>query len=119
MHFPWGSLLRGVLGDDDAVLAGLAGLLAPGATGSVLWSVVPRDGIAAAPPPHQLAAAYARHGLSLVESRPATAGEVAASHSTWAKRLKAATTRPVTLLRLRAPGELSAAGSPVPRLGCR
>lgn len=104
MHFPWGSLLRGVLGDDDAVLAGIAELFAPGAEGSVLWSVVPRDGIVSAPPLRQLVAAYARHGLSLVESRPATADEVAASHSTWAKRLKAPTTRPVALLRLRSPG---------------
>ena len=80
-------------------------LFAPGAQGSVLLSVVPRDGIVDALPLHQLKAAYARHGLSLVESRPATADEVAASHSTWAKRLKAATTRPVTLLRLRSPGE--------------
>jgi 16S rRNA (adenine(1408)-N(1))-methyltransferase len=101
VHFPWGSLLRGVLGDDDAVLAGIAQLLAPDAVGSVLLSVLPRDAIAAPPPVRQLVAAYARHGLSVVESRPATAGEIAASHSTWAKRLKAATTRPVTLLRLR------------------
>lgn len=101
MHFPWGSLLRGVLGDDDAVLAGVAELLAPDAVGSVLLSVVPRDGIAPAAPARQLVAAYARHGLRVVEHRPATVAEVAASHSTWAKRLKAATTRPVTLLRVR------------------
>ena len=48
-----------------------------------------------------LEAAYARHGLSLVEGRAATAEEVARSHSSWAKRLRAAVTRPVTLLRLR------------------
>ena len=104
MHFPWGSLLRGVLAADNAVLAGVAQLFAPDAHGSVLLSVMPRDGIANAPPLHQLVAGYARHGLSVVEHRPATTEEVAASHSTWAKRLKAATTRPVTLLRVRAPG---------------
>ena len=93
-----------MLGEDDAVLAGIAELFSPDAGGSVLLSVVPRDGIANVPPRHQLVAAYPRHGLSLVESRPATPGEVAASHSTWAKRLKAATTRPVALLRLRSPG---------------
>jgi 16S rRNA (adenine(1408)-N(1))-methyltransferase len=48
-----------------------------------------------------LAAAYARHGLRLVEARPATAEEVAASRSSWAKRLGAGAARPVTLLRLR------------------
>lgn len=108
MHFPWGSLLRGVLGDDDAVLAGVARLLAPDALGSVLLSVVPRDGIAEAPPLRRLVAEYARHGLSVVESRPATAEEVAASHSTWAKRLRAATTRPVTLLRVQSAGSATA-----------
>lgn len=51
---------------------------------------------------HVLAAAYARHGIDLLEARPATPDEVAQSRSTWAKRLRAGTARPVTLLRLRA-----------------
>ena len=38
IQFPWGSLLRGVLGGDDAVLAGVAALLAPGAEGAALVS---------------------------------------------------------------------------------
>jgi hypothetical protein len=84
------------------VLGGVARLLAPGAEGVVLLSVVPRDGVPAVPPPHELAAAYARHGLDLVEARPATPEEVAASRSSWAKRLRAGRERPVTLLRLRA-----------------
>ncbi|HWT26201.1 MAG TPA: hypothetical protein VN213_22020, partial [Solirubrobacteraceae bacterium] len=49
-----------------------------------------------------LARAYARHGLALEESRPATTAEVAAAGSTWAKRLRAGAARPVTLIRLRA-----------------
>jgi 16S rRNA (adenine(1408)-N(1))-methyltransferase len=102
VHFPWGSLLRGVLGYDDDVLSGLPRLLAPGAEATALVSVVPRDGVPAVPRPEQLHAAYARHGLSLAEARPATAAEVAASRSSWAKRLRAGTARPVTLLRLRA-----------------
>lgn len=102
MYFPWGSLLRGVLGRDDAVLAGIATLLGPGATGAVLLSVVPRDGVPAPPPPQELRAAYARHGLDLVEARPATPDEVAAAGTSWAKRLHAGVARPVTLLRLRA-----------------
>jgi 16S rRNA (adenine(1408)-N(1))-methyltransferase len=95
-------LLRGVLGRDDAVLAGVAALLAPGATGTALVSVVARDGVPPVPPADELAAAYARHGLALVGARPATAAEVAASGSSWAKRLRAGAARPVTLLRLRA-----------------
>jgi 16S rRNA (adenine(1408)-N(1))-methyltransferase len=102
-NFPWGSLLRGALGHDDAVLAGLARLLAPGARGAVLVSVVPRDGVPAMPPAAELAAAYARHGLELAEARPATAEEVAASASSWAKRLHAGQARPVTLLRIVRP----------------
>jgi 16S rRNA (adenine(1408)-N(1))-methyltransferase len=91
-------LLRGVLGADDAVLAGIAALLAPGATVRALVSVVPRDGVPAIPPPGELAAAYARHGLRLIESRPANTNEIAASGSSWAKRLRAGTARPVMLL---------------------
>lgn len=93
-----------MLGGDDAVLAGLARLLAPRAVGEALVSVVPRDGVPPVPAPEALAAAYARHGLSLVDARPATLAEVAASGSSWAKRLRAATgARPVTLLRFQAP----------------
>jgi hypothetical protein len=83
-----------VLGHDDAVLAGVAALLAPGASGSVLLSVVPRDGVPA--PVEDLAGAYARHGLAL-RSRAATPDEVAGVRSSWAKRLRAGgAARPVT-----------------------
>lgn len=101
MHFPWGSLLRGILGLDDAVLAGIAQLLAPGAAGLALVSVVPRDGVPAVPSLGALTATYARHRLELLEARAATRDEVAGSHSSWAKRLRAGTARPVTLLRVR------------------
>jgi 16S rRNA (adenine(1408)-N(1))-methyltransferase len=78
INFPWGSLLRGLLGQDDGVLAGVASLLAPGATATVLTSVLPRDRM----PPI-----------------PSTAADVEASRSSWAKRLRAERERPVTLLR--------------------
>ena len=124
VNFPWGSLLRGVLGRDDAVLAGMARLLAPGAQATVLASVVPRDGVPALPPAAELAAAYARHGLELVEARPATAEEVAASGSSWAKRLRAGQARPVTLLRVvraprRARGAARAVAAVSPRRAAR
>ena len=95
INFPWGSLLRAVLGHDEVALAGLATLLAPGARAMALFSVIARDGV---PAPHsQLAAVYACAGLELVEDRPATAEEVAASGSSWAKKLRAGSaTRPVT-----------------------
>jgi 16S rRNA (adenine(1408)-N(1))-methyltransferase len=90
-----------VLGDDDAVLAGVARLLAPGASAEMLLSVVARDGVPPIPPAEVLADAYARHGLTLVEAVPATPEEIAASGSSWAKRLRAGAARPVTRLRLR------------------
>jgi 16S rRNA (adenine(1408)-N(1))-methyltransferase len=90
-----------VLGGNDAVLAGVAALLAPGAEATVLVSVVPRDGVPPVPPADRLAAAYAAHGLALVDARDAEPADVAASGSSWAKRLRAGTSRPVTLLRLR------------------
>jgi 16S rRNA (adenine(1408)-N(1))-methyltransferase len=102
VNFPWGSLLRGILGEDDAVLAGMARLMAPGAEGVVLLSVVPRDGLPPVPASASLAPVYERHGLDLVEMRAATPEEVAASGSSWAKRLRAGRERPVTLMRLRA-----------------
>ena len=66
----------------------------------MLVSVVPRDGVPAIPPRDRLAAAYAARGLALLEARSATQEEVAASGSSWAKRLRAGAARPVTLLRL-------------------
>jgi 16S rRNA (adenine(1408)-N(1))-methyltransferase len=99
VNFPWASLLRGVLGHDEAVLAGIARLAAPGASVRALVSVVERDGVPAVPEADDLATAYARHSLRLVDARPATATEIAASGSSWAKRLRAGAARPVTLLR--------------------
>jgi hypothetical protein len=89
------------------VLAGIAALLAPGAAGTALVSVVRRDGMPTIPMAAELTGAYARLRLRLDEARPATVDEVAASHSSWAKRLRAATERPVTLLRFRAPASRS------------
>lgn len=111
VHFPWGSLLRGLLGEDDAVLAGVARLMAPGAEARVLLSVTPRDGMPTVPPRASLQAAYQRQGLDLVDMRPATPEEVAGSGSSWAKRLRAGRERPVTLLRLR-PGSARVGDSP-------
>jgi 16S rRNA (adenine(1408)-N(1))-methyltransferase len=99
IHFPWGSLLRGVLGHDETALAGLAALLAPGAAATALFSVTPRDGVPGLRA--NVAAVYARHALALAPPRPATTAEIAASGSSWAKRLRAGTAaRPVTLLRV-------------------
>lgn len=101
VSFPWGSLLRGVVGLDEAALSGVAALVAPGGRAEALASIVPSDGIdgiatldATCEP--QIWAAWAREGLDLVSMRPATTTEIAASRSSWARRLGSGRdTRPV------------------------
>jgi 16S rRNA (adenine(1408)-N(1))-methyltransferase len=92
--FPWGSLLRGVLGLDRAALGGVAALLRPDGRLQVLASVVPSDGIAgldcleAAVAP-AIRAAWHAAGLRLMRFGPATPHEIAGSGSSWARRLRA------------------------------
>ena len=89
---PWGSLLRGVLGRDARVLAGVASIVAPGGRVEVLTSVQPSDGIEGLPNLDEsarapIAAAWREVGFELVEMRRATPADVVASRSSWAKRL--------------------------------
>ena len=110
ISFPWGSLLRGVVGLDETALAGVASLVAPAGRLAVLASVVPTDGIegiasldATCEP--EIRAAWERRGMDLVSMRPATNDEIVASHSSWARRLVSCRdTRPVWRLDLRRPG---------------
>jgi 16S rRNA (adenine(1408)-N(1))-methyltransferase len=121
VHFPWGSLLRGLLAAEPAVLAGLARIMRPGGSLRLLVSATARDAGAGVTPLQEsdlaaLAGAYAGHGLAVTGARPATPADVAASHSTWGKRLGAGRHRPAWLLEasLRArPGsaELGQAGA--------
>jgi 16S rRNA (adenine(1408)-N(1))-methyltransferase len=84
VHFPWGSPLRGLLAADPAILGGLARVMHPGATLSMLVSSTARD--RGGPIGERILAAlavdYALHGLELARVRPATAADVAAAHST-------------------------------------
>jgi 16S rRNA (adenine(1408)-N(1))-methyltransferase len=104
VHFPWGSLLRGLLLVDAGIAAGLARVTRPGGTITAVLSVTDRerglglpalDGAGGA-----LAAGYPEHGLTLVEWRPATGPEIAATRSSWARRLGAGARRDAWLLRL-------------------
>jgi 16S rRNA (adenine(1408)-N(1))-methyltransferase len=99
IHFPWGSLLRGVITADPAVLCPVARLLRPGAELRVLVSATARDGHADFSPESlsEIAVAYADCGLALKATRQATRSDVAASRSAWAKRLGAP--RPVVFAR--------------------
>ncbi len=98
VHFPWGSLLRGLLTAEPVVLDGVARITRPGATVAMLFSVTARDhidGLASldAATFERLAPAYADCGLNLRVARPATADDLVRSHSSWAKRLGAGTER--------------------------
>jgi 16S rRNA (adenine(1408)-N(1))-methyltransferase len=105
--FPWGSLLRGVIGVDDPALAGIAALMAPDARLEVLLSITPRDRAPLARIDEEaiqtIDDAWCRAGLTLLEARPATATEVAAARSSWSRRLWSDPDRPVWRLVGRRP----------------
>jgi 16S rRNA (adenine(1408)-N(1))-methyltransferase len=92
--FPWGSLLRGALGLDGSALGGIAGVLSPVGRLEVLASVVPSDAVPGLPclddeAEPTIRGAWSAAGLQLTEVRVASAAEVAASGSSWARRLRA------------------------------
>lgn len=109
--FPWGSLLRGALALDDAAAAsaGIASLLAPGGVATAFVSIEDRDNLGL---PHldaegaceALRKRWSRHGLELCALRPATPAELAATRSTWARRLAAGRYRVAWRIELRAFG---------------
>jgi 16S rRNA (adenine(1408)-N(1))-methyltransferase len=105
-HFPWGSLLRGLLRAEPAIMTGLTRIMRPGGTLSLLLSATIRDQGAGVEPVTEatlraVAESYAAWGLAVTEARPATAADVAAAHSTWGKRLGAGGQRPAWLLRAK------------------
>ncbi|HEX7345769.1 MAG TPA: hypothetical protein VF253_03200 [Candidatus Limnocylindrales bacterium] len=90
--FPWGSLLRGVVGLDAAALRGVAATLAGAGRLEVLASIVPSDGLeglgcldAAVRP--VIAAAWRTAGVRLEAMRPASRADNEAAGSSWARRL--------------------------------
>ena len=99
VHFPWGSLLRGLLDGSSSVVGSVAALMKNGAELRVLMSAVDRDGVGGVTPRAVISrsGAYAEHGLDLVEAAWASPVIVRESHSAWAKRLGAH--RPVVLAR--------------------
>ena len=94
VNFPWGSLLRGCLGQEPAVLHRLAVLLDDGAELEALVSLVDRDGLVS-PSEEHLRVSYRAASLDLQEYRQATSGEIATCRSSWARRLGAGLSRPV------------------------
>jgi len=93
VQFPRGSLLRGIVQGESAVVEPIARLLAPDIGRlRMLLSVEARDrtlGLAALDEAggEAIVAAFERQGLRAIDLRAATPPDLAASGSTWAKRL--------------------------------
>jgi 16S rRNA (adenine(1408)-N(1))-methyltransferase len=101
VHFPWGSLLRGALAEDERVFAAVSRLPRPGGAVTLLLSVTARDG--RAPLTEEAIARVARGyrscSFALVERRPIVRADVDAARSSWGKRLDVGGARPGLLLR--------------------
>lgn len=101
VRFPWGSLLRGVVGRDHLVAAGLASLVAPVGALELLVAPLERDGLDGVPTSAEdlvaeAAAAFAEHGFGIDRAAELTPVEIRATSSTWARRLN----RQARLIRL-------------------
>jgi 16S rRNA (adenine(1408)-N(1))-methyltransferase len=102
MGFPWGSLLRGAFGRDTAVAASIARLVAPGGRLEIVLSIVDRDRTAVGGEGSfgradidRMASVFDARGLELTDARRLSADEVAATGSSWARRLRTDVDRPV------------------------
>jgi 16S rRNA (adenine(1408)-N(1))-methyltransferase len=118
---PWGSLLRGVLGLDGALLRGIASIVAPAGRVEVVVSIAPSDNIdgfdginglderAMA----QIVRAWRGVGFELVALGQANAADFRTTRSSWARRLGH---RPVWRLEfVRGPRGASSASRSRPR----
>ncbi|HZC31736.1 MAG TPA: hypothetical protein VE640_00465, partial [Candidatus Bathyarchaeia archaeon] len=103
--FPWGSLLRGAMALDATVTAGIARLVRPDGSVEVFMSVTERDGLGVASLGEAdwdaMAARWAVFGFELTDFGSASAADIDATGSTWAKRLGAGRDRPAWRLALR------------------
>ncbi|MGV9822552.1 class I SAM-dependent methyltransferase [Nocardia xishanensis] len=113
VYFPWGSLLRGIVTADPVIVAGLARVMKPGASLSILLSVTEHDRSSGLPPIDErdlrgLAEPFATQGLTITGVTSATAADIVATGSSWGKRLGAGAQRSawrITGYRSAAPGD--------------
>jgi len=103
IHFPWGSLFRGLVDGSGPVLGPIAGLMKVGAELRVLLSAVDRDGFAEVTPSviSSRRGRYSEHGLHLAGAEWASSAIVSASRSSWAKRLAVGRERRAVIARYR------------------
>ena len=108
VRFPWGSLLRGAIGEPGPVSRGLAAMVRAGGNLGLLLALQPKDGFDDLLPlvsePATLEARlrelYEPIGLQVRDCRWATADEIAAAQSSWARRLRVGGERQAVLARL-------------------
>ena len=106
--FPWGSLLRGIAGQDAAALAGIVALLTPGATLEATLSIEQRDGAAAGTLDDEaldtLADAWRNAGLTMPTATRLEPEAIRAIPSSWARRLASDPERRVWRIQARRAG---------------
>ena len=117
VRFPWGSLLRGVVGLDDPVACGVAGLVAERGTLELLVAPSQRDRLTGVPTESDhlldaVARTFAALGFDLAMAREPTSDEIRGTASTWARRLLTTRVadRRVMLVRLTRAAKRGAAG---------
>lgn len=106
IHFPWGSLLRGLLLPDPVMVSGLAGLVKPTGRIVVCLSVNDRDGygrrVVSPAEGRELAAQLAAAAGARVDQVAEITSDMAARlGSTWAKRLGVGRSRMAVQIQLR------------------
>ena len=101
VHFPWGSLLRGALAEDEEVFAAICRLPRAGGALTLLFSITARDGRAPLTESDlaRVTRAYRARGLALAARRALVRADVEAAKSSWGKRLAVGVARPGQLLR--------------------
>ena len=92
VHFPWGSLLRGLVTGEPDVAGQIASIAAADARVDLLLSARPSDRLAWLPRidgeiASRVGAVFAARGFRVRAARLATREAIDAAHSTWAKRL--------------------------------
>jgi len=101
---PWGSLLRGLLAADAALIARITAVLKPRGEIELLLSTTPADGLPVqlrdARDARELACSLESAGLCVRECRPATADDVARLSSSWGRRLRIPERRTGWIFRL-------------------
>ena len=105
IHFPWASLLRGVLALDGGAARGIADLLKPGTRAIATFSIEARDGLDLpalddATARRELVERWSCLGVDVCGFRVLSTEDLRSIQSTWARRLAAGRDRAASQLDL-------------------